>query len=164
MRPGTSISPTSVEVIDEINILTGEMTVIAGNSKAGYAGDGGPALSAEMSGIRCVAVDAGGRFYITDATNLRVREVSQGILVFPGQAANTTSAPQTIQLSNSGNSDLNFTGGYPTFGGANAGDFALDTSLPSNTCNLTPLQPATSCTLAITYSPSGSGTSTATLS
>jgi hypothetical protein len=158
------IADNSVNTIDEVNVLTGIMTVVAGNSTAGYAGDGGSASSAKMSGIRCVAVDAGGRIYITDATNLRVREVSQGILVFPGQATNTTSAPQTIQLNSDGNAALNFTGGSPTFAGANGIDFAVDTSSPSNTCNLTPLQPASSCTLAITYTPSSSGSETATLS
>ncbi|NYF77948.1 Ig-like domain repeat protein [Granulicella arctica] len=151
-------------MIDEVNPLTGALTVIAGNSTAGYAGDGGSAVSAEMNGIRCVAVDTAGRVYITDATNLRVREVSQGMVVFPGQAVNTTSAPQTIQLSNNGNSALDFTGGSPTFAGTNVSDFALDTSSPSYTCNLTPLQPATSCTLAIIYTPLSSGTSAATLS
>ena len=158
------IADNSTNLIDEVNPLTGDMAVIAGNSKSGYAGDGGSALGAEMSGIRCVAVDAAGRIYITDATNLRVREVSQGILVFPGQTAGTTSAPQTIELSNIGNAALDFTGGAPTFGGANPNEFAVDTSSPSNTCNLSPLASATNCVLAVTYSPTGTGTSSATLS
>jgi hypothetical protein len=151
-------------LVDQVNPLTGVMTVVAGSSTLGYAGDGGSALSAEMNGTRSLAVDAAGRIYITDATNLRIREVSQGIIVFPGQAANTTSSPLTIQLINTGNAALDFTGGYPTFGGTNASQFALDLSASSNTCNLTPLQPATGCTLAITYTPSGSGSSAATLS
>jgi hypothetical protein len=158
------IADNSTNLIDEVNILNGTMTVVAGDSKSSYAGDGGSALSAEISGIRCVAVDAGGRIYITDATNLRVREVSQGIVVFPGQAANTTSVPQTIQLDNNGNAALDFTGGSPAFEGPNASAFAVDTSSPSDTCNLTPLQSGTSCTLTITYSPVGSGASMATLS
>jgi hypothetical protein len=148
-------------LVDQVNPLTGVMSVIAGSSTMGYAGDGGSALAAEMNGTRSVAVDAGGRVYITDATNLRIREVSQGIVLFPGQAANTTSSPQTIELSNTGNSALNFTGGSPIFGGTNPSNFSLDPSASSNTCNLNPLQPATSCTLAITYSPSSSGSSSA---
>jgi hypothetical protein len=151
-------------LVDQVNPVSGVMTVIAGSSILGYAGDGGSALSAQMNGTRCLAVDAEGRIYITDATNLRVREVSQGIVVFSGQAANTTSPPQTIQLSNNGNAELDFTGGLPVFGGTNASDFALALSSPSNTCNLNPLQPGGSCILAVTYTPSGSGASTATLS
>jgi len=67
-------------LIDQVNPLTGVMTIVAGSSTLGYAGDGGSALSAEMNGTRSVAVDPDGRIYITDATNLRVREVSQGIV------------------------------------------------------------------------------------
>jgi len=157
------IADNSYDVILEVNALTGVMVDIGANSTAGYSGDGGPAVSAEINGVRCLAVDAAGRVYITDATNLRIREISQGILVFVGEPVGSTSAPGIVTLINTGNAQLNFTGGTPIFGGTNASDFALDPSSSSNTCNLTSLNPGASCNLAITYSPKNSGTSSATL-
>jgi sugar lactone lactonase YvrE len=44
----------------------GIITTVAGNGAAGYAGDGGPAISALLFGPTGVAVDAGGRLYIAD--------------------------------------------------------------------------------------------------
>lgn len=157
------IADNGYAVVTEVNGLTGIMTTIAGSATAGYAGDGGAATSAQLNGIRCMAVDAAGRVYITDATNYRIREVSQGILVFVGQAIGTTSAAQTITLTNAGSAALDFTGGIPLFGGTNPGDYAIATSSSLNTCNLTSLQPGASCNLALTYAPTHAGTSAATL-
>lgn len=157
------IADNAYDVIQEVNAVTGIMISVAGNSTTGYAGDDGPASSAELNGIRCMAVDAAGRLYITDATNIRIREVSQGILVFVGEPVGSTSAPQVVTLINTGNAALDFTGGAPLFGGANASDFAIDTSSALNTCSLASLQPAASCGLAITYAPTNAGTSSATL-
>jgi hypothetical protein len=157
------IADNGYNVVQEVNALTGIMTSVAGNSTAGYAGDNGPASSAEMSGIRCMAVDGAGRIYVTDAANYRIREVSQGILVFVGEPVGSTSSPQAITLINTGNADLDFTGGTPAFGGANASDFATDTSSSLNTCTLSSLQAGKSCSVAITYAPANAGTSAATL-
>ena len=157
------IADNGYDVIQEVDAVTGIMISVAGNSGAGYSGDGGSATGAQMSGIRCVAVDAAGRLYITDATNLRVREVSQGILVFVGEPVGSTSAPQTVTLVNTGNAPLDFTGGTPQFGGTNSSDFAIDSSSTLNTCSLQSLQPAASCEVAITYAPTNSGTSAAIL-
>lgn len=54
---------------------TGGVAVVAGNGEAGYAGDGGPAVDAQLSWPSGVAVDAGGNVYIADAGNDRVRRV-----------------------------------------------------------------------------------------
>jgi trimeric autotransporter adhesin len=52
------------------------LTVVAGNSTAGYSGDGGPALSAQLNGPTAIALDKAGNLYIADAGNYRVRRVS----------------------------------------------------------------------------------------
>jgi regulation of enolase protein 1 (concanavalin A-like superfamily) len=161
-------NPNANEYIAQLNATTGDLSIVVGSGKAptpaGPNGDGGPSTSALMS-VRGFALDPAGRIYFSDTTALRVRQVGpQGMIVFTGQAMGTTSAPQTIQLTNIGNAPLNFTGGEPLFSGTNAGDFALDTSSPLNTCNLSPLQPAASCIQAVTYSPQGLGASSATLS
>src|SRR5664279_2572581 len=60
---------------------SGTLTLIAGNSRAGFAGDGGPAVSAQLNAPQGLALDAAGNLYIADALNNRVRMVNpQGII------------------------------------------------------------------------------------
>jgi uncharacterized protein (TIGR03437 family) len=54
----------------------GTVATVAGNSVQGYAGDGGPATSANLNGPEGVAVDATGTLYIADTFNHRIRAVS----------------------------------------------------------------------------------------
>ena len=54
----------------------GFITTVAGNGVPGYAGDGGPATSAQLNDVEGVAVDAAGNLYIADTGNLRLRVVS----------------------------------------------------------------------------------------
>jgi sugar lactone lactonase YvrE len=54
----------------------GIMTVVAGNSRAGYSGDGGPATSAQLYSPSGLALDAAGNLYIADSANNAVRAVS----------------------------------------------------------------------------------------
>src|SRR5215471_8349409 len=54
----------------------GSITRIAGNSRTGYSGDGGPATSASLYSPLAVAVDRAGNVFIVDAGNQRVRRVS----------------------------------------------------------------------------------------
>ncbi len=137
-----------------MNAQTGYISVVAGTGAAdtatGTDGDGGAATSAQLNSLRGLTVDSAGRIYITDSSDLRVRQVGpQGLMVFPGLAPNATSAPQTLLLTNVGNAALNFTGGSPTFSGANAADFAVDSTSSLNTCSFTSLAPGATCTLAI---------------
>lgn len=55
---------------------TGILTRVAGNSRGGYSGDGGPAISAQLNGPGGIAVDTSGNIYIADAGNNRVRKVT----------------------------------------------------------------------------------------
>jgi sugar lactone lactonase YvrE len=55
----------------------GDITRIAGNSRTGFSGDGGPATSAALDAPAAVAVDRDGNVLIVDAGNQRVRRVSQ---------------------------------------------------------------------------------------
>jgi uncharacterized protein (TIGR03437 family) len=56
----------------------GIITTVAGNGTAGFAGDGGPATSAELNAPNYVAVDSAGNLYISDTGNKRIREVASG--------------------------------------------------------------------------------------
>jgi sugar lactone lactonase YvrE len=65
---------------------SGIVTTVAGNGTAGYSGDGGPAILAELNSPRETAVDSSGNLYIADAFNHRVRKVDTGgtITTFAG--------------------------------------------------------------------------------
>lgn len=54
----------------------GVITTFAGTGVAGYAGDGGQATAAELSGPLGVCVAPSGAIYVNDEGNLRVREIS----------------------------------------------------------------------------------------
>jgi sugar lactone lactonase YvrE len=55
----------------------GTITTVAGVGTAGYAGDNGPALKAQMNTPHGVAVDAAGNLYIADSSNHRIRRVDK---------------------------------------------------------------------------------------
>ena len=70
------ISDYSNEVIREVNSNTDIISTIAGNGTAGFAGDTGPATSAELHQTEGLAVDGAGNLYIADTTNQVIRMVS----------------------------------------------------------------------------------------
>lgn len=80
----------------------GVLTRIAGNSRAGYSGDGGPATNAQLNDPRGVAVDGEGIVFIADYNNRRIRRVSpdgiittvagNGTCCFSGDGGSATSA------------------------------------------------------------------------
>ena len=85
-----------------------------------------------------------------------VAGLSPSSLTFAGQLVNTTSAPQIVTLSNTGNATLSLTS--ITLTGANAGDFA-----ESNNCGSS-VAAGASCTLTVTFTPTAQGTRTAAIS
>ncbi|HEV2446215.1 MAG TPA: IPT/TIG domain-containing protein, partial [Candidatus Sulfopaludibacter sp.] len=52
------------------------LTLVAGNSRQGFSGDGGPAINAQLNTPAGIAVDAAGNIYIADSLNNRVRIVT----------------------------------------------------------------------------------------
>ena len=58
----------------------GTVVQIIGTGVAGFAGDGGPAASAQLNGPDGLAVDASGDLFIADGDNGRVRKVSGGVI------------------------------------------------------------------------------------
>lgn len=55
---------------------SGYIYTVAGNGTFGYAGDGGPAIDAEMDEAFGVGLDAAGNFYIADTDNNVIRKVN----------------------------------------------------------------------------------------
>src|SRR3989442_392414 len=66
--------------VRKVNVATGIITTVAGTATFGgqgaYAGDGGPATSAQFNKVSGVAIDPAGNLYIVDAQNKRVRKVN----------------------------------------------------------------------------------------
>jgi uncharacterized protein (TIGR03437 family) len=56
------------------------ISTYAGNGTAGFTGDSGAAISAELSGPLGLTFDSSGNLYIADSVNLRVRKISGGTI------------------------------------------------------------------------------------
>jgi gliding motility-associated-like protein len=61
--------------IREIDKNTGIITTIVATGKAGFKGDGGPAILSEIFDPTSVSFDRHGNYYISDGENERIREV-----------------------------------------------------------------------------------------
>ena len=59
----------------------GTLSLVAGNSRAGFSGDGGPAVNAQLNSPQGIAVDKSGKIYISDSLNNRVRVVTPDGLI-----------------------------------------------------------------------------------
>lgn len=110
------IADKSNNVIRKIN-TSGIISTIAGNTVAGYSGDGGNATSAKLNVPYFIAIDAAGNIYITDAFNMVIRKINTlGIIStfagntvagYMGDGGNATSAnldhPHGIAMDTTGN-------------------------------------------------------------
>ena len=84
------LSDLGNHTIRRIDYRTGIVTLVAGSSRIGRGGDGGPAVDAELDCTCGVAVDAGGNVYLSDewACNIRRVDARTGIIdLFAGYAA-----------------------------------------------------------------------------
>jgi hypothetical protein len=53
------------------------ITTLSGNGTAGFSGDGGPAVNAQLSDPIGLCLDAAGNLYIGDYGNQRIRKISK---------------------------------------------------------------------------------------
>ncbi len=95
----------------------GNLTLVAGTGKAGYSGDGGPAVNAQLDSPRGLALDLAGNLYIADYYNQRVRIVfpngvittvaGTGVAGYSGDSGPATGAqlnsPQGVAVDSAGN-------------------------------------------------------------
>jgi uncharacterized protein (TIGR03437 family) len=85
--------------------VNGTIGVFAGSAAAGFAGDGGPASSAQFSGPSGLAFDSAGNLYVADTGNQRIRKIA------PGGTISTVAGNGIQGYSNDGaaaiNADLN---------------------------------------------------------
>jgi sugar lactone lactonase YvrE len=74
------IADTHNHRIRKINLTTGILTTVAG-SAPGFAGDTGPATSAQFNLPTALAIDATGNLYIADTGNHRIRELTSATAI-----------------------------------------------------------------------------------
>ena len=102
--------------IRRIDAVTGIISTVAGNGTAGFSGDGGPALNAQLNGPFRLCLDNLNNLYFSDYNNLRVRKVSltTGIIttvagngtenyINGGLAVNSGMLPAGVAIDASGN-------------------------------------------------------------
>jgi sugar lactone lactonase YvrE len=63
------------QIIRRVDASTGLITTMAGTGDFGFAGDGGPAITATLAEPTAITVDSEGNLFIVDAINNRVRRV-----------------------------------------------------------------------------------------
>jgi sugar lactone lactonase YvrE len=84
LSTGTAVA--AAQAITRVAVIN----TVAGNGTAGYSGDSGPALSAELNSPYGLATDGAGNLYIADPANNRVREVAIGTGIISTFAGNGT--------------------------------------------------------------------------
>jgi uncharacterized protein (TIGR03437 family) len=127
-----------------------KLSNFAGNLTAGFKGDGGPAISAQLNKPVGLVIDAAGNVYVADTNNSRIRKIfADGTITtiagiggsnYGGDGGNATSAslsfPRSVAVSSNGTVYIADTGNHvirvltPTFptvstnGVTNAASFA----------------------------------------
>lgn len=105
------------ERVRKVTYATGIVTKIAGTGTAGYNGDGGAAVSAQLNKPCGVAIDLAGNVYISDRMNHRLRKINTsgnistiagtGVVGYSGDGGPATSArinfPRELFSDGSGN-------------------------------------------------------------
>ena len=102
--------------IRKVTSSSGNISTFAGNSGYGFAGDGGPATSAQLSAPRGICLDSAGNLYLADRWNNRIRKIAggnistiagNGLANFGGDNGPATSAqlsaPDGVAVDNAGN-------------------------------------------------------------
>ena len=173
---GVFVSSTNIFIADKansvirvVNSTSGNIQTAVGNTTTGFTGDGMPPLTAELALPVRVISDASSNLYIADASAQRIRKLSNllssppiavvspaGSLPFVNQALETTSAPQTVTVSNTG-IGASLAVSSVTITGTNAADFKQ-----TNTCT-SPVAAGTACTITVTFTPTAAGSRSATL-
>lgn len=112
------ICEIATHVVRRLDEATGKITIVAGNGKQGYSGDGGPATKASLNEPYEVRFDAEGNMFFVEMKNNLVRRVDAksgiistvagtGELGFSGDGGPATKAtlhrPHSITLDNQGN-------------------------------------------------------------
>ena len=163
------IADTGNNVIREVVASTGKIQTVAGNHAlgAGFSGDGGPALSAQLHSPSSIAIDSLGAVDIADTGNNRIRSVA-GLVIVPVASLTPTtltfnptviarsSVAQMVTLTNTGATPMQV--GGISFTGANGNSFSQTNNCPGT------LAGGANCVINVTFTPTTGGALTANLS
>lgn len=152
------IADSSNHAIRKVSATSGMSTVVAGTGLSGYSGDGGQALSAQLSSPKGIAIDSAGNLYIADTNNHRIRKIgTDGVITtiagtgtgtFGGDNAAATLArvnsPQGVAVDGSGNvyiadtsnnriRKINTSGTISTVAGNGTGGYLADNVMATTT-------------------------------
>jgi len=134
----------------------GQISTVAGNGSPGFTGDGGPALSATLSGPGDISISPEGDLYFVDSGQPAVRRITglPAPAVFPLTALGSSSST-TITISATGNQDLSVSQINPP----------TNFTVTGGTCGGAPftLTAGTSCTLVLSLTPTAGGPTSGTL-
>jgi hypothetical protein len=142
-----------------VSAESGIISSLAGNGAAAYTGDGGIATSASLNSPTDVAVTTAGNLLIADYGNNVVRSLffQPPTLTFPATHVNLTSALVAVTMTNSGNSNLNFSSL------ASSSVFTQEPSGGTDCAAASSLPPGASCLVGIAFAPTAVGAATGTL-
>ncbi len=71
---------SSINAVFRWDAGTGLLSLVAGTGIAGFSGDNGLAVNAQLSTPHGIALDSSGNLYIADSLNFRVRKVANGVI------------------------------------------------------------------------------------
>ncbi|MBK7996262.1 MAG: hypothetical protein IPK14_23690 [Blastocatellia bacterium] len=112
------VADTSNNVIRQVDLATGNSTIIAGTGMAGFSGDGADATKARLNSPYGLVIDNDGNLIIADSDNRRIRKLdfSTGIITtiagtgMPGSAGDGGQAkmaqltfPRALAMDSAGN-------------------------------------------------------------
>ncbi len=80
-------------IVRKVEAATGTISTVAGTGEAGYSGDGGPAVQAQLHDPHSIELDGRGSLYIADIKNHRVRRVDLATGVISTFAGTGEQAP-----------------------------------------------------------------------
>ena len=96
-RGNILVAERDSHVVRRIDTKTQVITTVAGTGVAGYSGDGGPAVAAQLNQPHSIVLDAADNVLICDINNHRVRRIDArtGVIsTFAGTGENTASPDQ----------------------------------------------------------------------
>ena len=158
---GTNESDFTEAASDTCSGLSGQL---AASSSCTISVTFTPSSAGAESATLTVTDDSNGIANSTQTVSLTgsgtgpLASVSSLALNFPSQIVGTTSAPQAVTLTNTGNSNLVIS--TAALGGTNATDFATS----ADTCTGATLAPQAVCSVSITFTPAATGGRSASLS
>ena len=157
----SALTITSIAVSNGFSQTNTCGSSVAANSTCTISVSFAPTTSGAANGTLTVTDNSGETAGSTQTvslsgTGIAPAGLAAASLTFTNQLVNTTSAAQTLTVSNSNSTALSITG--ITITGANGGDFS-----ETNTCG-TSLAAGANCTISVSFKPTAGGTRTGTIS